>query len=152
MLKKYLNLFEKKKMKTLLLLISGCFLVFTNATKHDLSIQVSNIQDKHVGKKMYLAIWKDANNFLKEDKIDISEIIPIATKSFSYTKALSDGTYAYSMYVDLNGNGKLDKNIFGAPKEPYGFSNNFKPKFSAPEFLDCSFTIKQNTKHTITLN
>jgi uncharacterized protein (DUF2141 family) len=139
-------------MKTLLLLVSSCFFVFTNATKHDLTIQVSNIQDKYVGKKMYLAIWKDQTNFLKEDKMDVSEIILITSKSFSFTKSIPEGTYAYSMYVDLNGNGKLDKNIFGAPKEPYGFSNNFKPKFSAPDFSDCSFSIKQNTKHTITLN
>jgi len=145
-------LFKKKKMKTLLFLILSCFLVLTNATKHELTIQVSNIQDKYVGKKMYLAIWKDQTNFLKEDKIDVSEIIPINSKNFNYKKSITEGTYAYSMYVDLNGNGKLDKNIFGAPKEPYGFSNNFKPKFSAPDFLDCSFIIKQNTKHTIILN
>lgn len=50
------------------------------------------------------------------------------------------GTYAVSMYHDLNSNEKLDKNLVGYPKEPFGFSNNFRPVFSGPKFKDCAFT------------
>jgi uncharacterized protein (DUF2141 family) len=37
---------------------------------------------------------------------------------------LPEGTYVVSVYQDSNDNEQLDKNIFGIPKEKYGFSNN----------------------------
>ena len=58
------------------------------------------------------------------------------------TAKISDlkfGTYALALYQDVNSNGKIDKNFIGIPKEPYAFSNNFKPKLKAPDFDDCKF-------------
>jgi uncharacterized protein (DUF2141 family) len=52
---------------------------------------------------------------------------------------LKFGTYALALYQDVNGNGKIDKNLIGIPKEGYAFSNNFKPTIKAPVFNDCSF-------------
>ncbi len=34
------------------------------------------------------------------------------------------GRYAIAAYHDVNGNGRLDKQTFGLPAEPYGFSND----------------------------
>jgi uncharacterized protein (DUF2141 family) len=34
------------------------------------------------------------------------------------------GNYAIAVFHDLNGNGKLDRNLIGLPSEPYGFSND----------------------------
>ncbi len=36
------------------------------------------------------------------------------------------GKYAIAVFQDLNENGKLDKNLFRIPKEPYGFSGAWK--------------------------
>jgi len=36
------------------------------------------------------------------------------------------GKYAVAVFQDLNGNEKLDRNIFTKPKEPYGFSGAWK--------------------------
>ncbi len=51
---------------------------------------------------------------------------------------LAPGTYAVSLFHDANGNGKLDTNFIGIPKEGYGFSNNVgargKPKFDEAKF------------------
>lgn len=38
------------------------------------------------------------------------------------------GEYALVIYHDENGNGRLDKNFIGIPKEPMGFSNRYRPK------------------------
>lgn len=35
---------------------------------------------------------------------------------------------AVLVYADINGNGRLDKNFIGIPKEPVGLSNNYSPK------------------------
>ncbi|MFY0675225.1 MAG: DUF2141 domain-containing protein [Bacteroidia bacterium] len=61
------------------------------------------------------------------------------------------GTYAYSIVHDFNGNRFTDKNFAGYPTEPYGFSTNFKPLFSAPNFKDCDFVLDKDLEHTITL-
>lgn len=53
------------------------------------------------------------------------------------------GTYALAVYHDQNANGKLDTNMFGIPKEPYGFSNNYRPSFSKPSFEDASISIQE---------
>lgn len=66
---------------------------------------------------------------------------------------LEEGSYAISAFHDQDGDGKMRKNIFGIPKDPYGFSNNVRSPFSPPTFqsaaiqfppdgLAISFTLK----------
>lgn len=43
------------------------------------------------------------------------------------------GVYGLALYHDANGNGKLDRNGFGIPREGFGFSNNPRILFSAPK-------------------
>ena len=38
------------------------------------------------------------------------------------------------------------RGVFHIPKEPTGFGNNFKPKFSAPAFDDCAVPVDKNDK------
>lgn len=66
-------------------------------------------------------------------------------------KDLPKGTYAVSLYHDVNSDKTCNLNFFGIPKEPYAFSNNFKPKFSAPKFKDCQFELNSNKSITIQL-
>lgn len=45
---------------------------------------------------------------------------------------LPAGDYALSLYHDVDGDGELDKGSFGAPTEPYGFSNDARATFGPP--------------------
>lgn len=50
------------------------------------------------------------------------------------------GEYAASVFLDINGNGKLDTNAIGSPKEPWGVSQNAKAKrFGPPIYKDAKF-------------
>ncbi|QNL97610.1 DUF2141 domain-containing protein [Treponema sp. Marseille-Q4132] len=40
-----------------------------------------------------------------------------------YRIRLKAGDYAFCVYHDVNGDGKLNANTIGIPKEPFGFSN-----------------------------
>lgn len=60
---------------------------------------------------------------------------------------LPPGDYAAAVIHDLNGNGKLDRNVFGIPREPYGFSNGV----TRPDFEKARFTISRDTALTIKL-
>jgi acyl-CoA reductase-like NAD-dependent aldehyde dehydrogenase/uncharacterized protein (DUF2141 family) len=61
------------------------------------------------------------------------------------------GKYALSIYLDENGNGKLDSGMFGIPKEPVGASNNPRSRMGPPHFDDCVFTMTPATK-TLDIN
>ena len=46
-------------------------------------------------------------------------------------------TIAVTVMHDRNGNGELDTNLFGIPREPYGFSNDAELRtFGPPRFSD----------------
>jgi 4,4'-diapolycopenoate synthase len=65
---------------------------------------------------------------------------------------LPPGTYAVSVYEDLNGNQKLDHDLIGIPKEPVGVSGEHSGRFGPPRFDDCSFRLGLAAKAiTITL-
>jgi uncharacterized protein (DUF2141 family) len=63
---------------------------------------------------------------------------------------LPSGTYAVSVYEDLNGNHKLDHNFIGVPREPVGASNNPPGHMGPPRFNECSFRLAQ-TAQTINI-
>lgn len=58
---------------------------------------------------------------------------------------LPDGEYAISCYQDKNRNGRLDRNLFGAPAEPYGFSRRARPKFRAPTWDETKIRLSAQT-------
>ena len=65
---------------------------------------------------------------------------------------LNHGKYAIALFHDENGDGKMNKNMLGIPKEGYGVSNNVKNLMSAPAFKDAVFSHTKDTELTIQLN
>jgi uncharacterized protein (DUF2141 family) len=59
------------------------------------------------------------------------------------------GTYAIALFHDTNGDGKLNTNFIGIPKEGYGVSNNAKNMFSGPSFKQTVFKHTTSTQLTI---
>jgi uncharacterized protein (DUF2141 family) len=66
-------------------------------------------------------------------------------------KDLPPGLYAAVAYQDSNGNGKLDKNVFGIPKEPFGFSNGARGTMGPPSFAQAAVQIDSASATTIVL-
>lgn len=52
---------------------------------------------------------------------------------------LPPGHYAVSLYLDVNGNHKLDTGWLGIPTEPVGVSRNPRPRMGPPRFEDSVF-------------
>lgn len=59
---------------------------------------------------------------------------------------LPEGRYAVSIGHDVNGNKKVDTNVFGIPTEQWGVSNNIRPSLRAPRFDEAVFSIPADTK------
>ena len=54
---------------------------------------------------------------------------------------LPPGRYAVNAFHDANGNGDLDTNVLGIPKEGYGFANDPPTSFGPPEFEEAAVTV-----------
>lgn len=89
--------------------------------------------------------FPDPNDQLKQYKFK-----PNGTELNAKIRSLKYGTYALALYQDVNGNGKIDKDFLGIPTEPYGFSDNYRPRVKAPDFNDCKFDYNAKT-NTITI-
>jgi len=84
-----------------------------------------------------------ANKFLKAK---------VTKKSLSVSfKDVASGTYAISVYHDMDGNGKINQNFLGIPKEPVGVSNNANGFMGPPKYNYAKFNIKSNKQITINL-
>lgn len=103
----------------------------------DLTVKVTNDS----GKPIMVALFDGSGKFPKEE----FAIKKLKIEGTSHTfKDLKDGSYAISLYEDLDEDKEMDKLMGMIPTEPYGLSNNFKPTMGAPKFEECSFSLSGN--------
>jgi uncharacterized protein (DUF2141 family) len=115
-----------------------------------LEVNVNGIMTKEGN--VHVALFREQDYFPAHGNQFKGQVIPV--KSSMVTASfmnLKPGTYAIAVFHDRNKNGKLDKNIFGAPTESYGFSNNARSTFSAPTFSAASFELKNDLQLKITV-
>ncbi|MDT8998941.1 DUF2141 domain-containing protein [Paucibacter sp. APW11] len=67
-------------------------------------------------------------------------------------KDLPEGEVAFSVFHDVNDNGKLDSNAMGMPTEPYAFSNNATGNFGPASFEQAKFSVKPGVRVSVRLN
>lgn len=129
-----------------LVIFFSLLFVNTNVETHSLTVTIDHI--KNIEGTLEIGLFDNGERFLEEGQAYKS--ISVKVESSSETVVIENlpaGTYAISLYHDKNSDGKCNRNFFGIPTEPYAFSNNFRPKFSAPSFEDCEFTL--NSNHSI---
>jgi uncharacterized protein (DUF2141 family) len=103
----------------------------TAASSETLKLTVETTSE--VG-SIYAAVYSSADAF---EKGEITTSVAGAVsggKTELEIHNLKPGTYGIVLFHDLNGNEELDRNLFGMPREPFGFSNNPVIQFSAPKF------------------
>tara|TARA_B100000780_G_scaffold110637_1_gene77426 strand:+ start:245 stop:730 length:486 start_codon:yes stop_codon:yes gene_type:complete len=149
-------LFNYGRLFWMMSLVLSC-LIFTLksfAEESSLKINILNLDKPGV---LYLSICKDAAGFEEtvenesEEPSCITSAGEIELQNFEINGMLPHGEYAISLFVDSNGNKKIDKNFFGIPKEQYGFSNNVMGRMSAPSFDQAKFMVTGPTIQNIKL-
>lgn len=70
--------------------------------------------------KLYIAVFNSEKTYKKRDPYKV-KILEDGVKST--TMMLPEGEYLISVFMDVNGNGDMDSNLVGMPKEPVGLSN-----------------------------
>lgn len=56
---------------------------------------------------------------------------------------------AVQVFHDINNNKKLDKNLFGAPAEPWGISGEIRPSFRAPTLAEMLVSVQKDIQITV---
>jgi|SRR5580692_943942 uncharacterized protein (DUF2141 family) len=80
--------------------------------------------------------WPENNN-----KAIVHGGFPISGHQAMEVFQVPAGRYGIVVIHDENGNHKLDRNLFGYPKEGFGFANNPKIGLSAASFKDASVNV-----------
>ena len=66
-------------------------------------------------------------------------------------RGLPAGEYAFSLFLDTNGNGQLDTAAFGIPTEKYAFSNDAEGVMGPPAYEKCRFCFQNDTTMVVRL-
>ena len=91
---------------------------------HSLTIQLENVVP-NTG-DIRVAIFDDEKQF-PNGEFAYSATVAADTSLMTITvDGLPTGDFAISLFQDLNQNTELDTGFFGIPKEPYGFSGDWK--------------------------
>jgi len=124
--------------------------IFPIKATHTLKVQISGFpSDKGCAQ---VALFNSSASFPSYGKQYRGAVVTVndgnCVVSFS---DLPSGSYAVAVFHDKNGNHKLDKNLFGAPTESYGFSRNARGTFSAPSFEECQVSLSNDRQINITV-
>lgn len=142
----------KLKMKSILvflLVFSAGFFLWVPAKSQagDLKVVVKNARSNKG--KVWIALSNSESDYNQKESAFKKADVSIENNTGIYTfEDLPYGVYAIKVFHDENANDVLDKNVFGLPKERYGFSNDASA-MGVPGFEKTSFTINQKKKEVI---
>ena len=128
----------------------AALIVPATALAGDLTIEVSGVtRDRG---RIYVAVYDRAETFPISGRQLVGQILDPADRHLTvHFKDLPPGQYAAVAFQDSNGNGKLDKNFLGIPKEPYGFSNGARGTAGPPKFSAAAVTLQSDATTKIEL-
>lgn len=121
----------------------------------DVTLEVEGLDAKPAaGSMLLVGIYTAAGQWM--DNATTGRQFPVDAAARSKVtvvlKDLPEGPLAFTLYHDVNANGKLDMNAIGIPTEPYGFSNNAAGSFGPPKFEQAVFAPKAGTVVKVRMN
>ncbi len=131
-------------MNKLALLLLACPLL---ASAADLTVRLDNAPDTG---KLVFQVYDAADAFgdLRDPAQEV--VLPARGDGEYELRDLGGGTIAVLVYYDENGNGLIDKNFIGIPRERLALSNDYQPK-GPPSFARASFDLAADSEATIDL-
>ena len=129
----------------ILVLSAVCFAEPQDAGVCEVRLIIKNVQTTNG--TIVVSIHDSEKSFSKRIPLQTLRLEP-ELPSVLYTVKLPFRDYAFCVYHDTNGDGELNTNLVGIPKEPFGFSNyegksapgNFK-KHKVAISTDCDIEI-----------
>lgn len=119
-------------------------LLAASGASHAASLSVEVGDGIRPGERVLVAAYAGASDWMRKVSHRASATAPTDVgEPGVYTvrlDGLAAGRYGLVAYVDRNGNGQLDRGLFGRPTEPYGFSGG-GGMFGPPDFEDAAVDV-----------
>ncbi|MEM0955784.1 MAG: DUF2141 domain-containing protein [Pseudomonadota bacterium] len=121
-----------------------CSLLFTSSLAipcqaADLELHVINITE--LKGMLFWALFDSEEGYSENTSPVMSARNRVQAETLTITlHDLPEGRYAVRLFHDANGNGELDSNMLGIPKEGYGFSNG-AGKFGPASYEDAAVDV-----------
>lgn len=115
----------------------------TSAMAQDLTITFSGLA--HHSGTLKLVGYDSPASFTQQQAWRVAEQHVSGTKPELILRDIEPGQYSFMVYQDLNNDGRLNRNRFGLPTEPYGFSNN-ATLTGAPQFPQLAVQVTQQNE------
>jgi uncharacterized protein (DUF2141 family) len=80
-----------------------------------------------------------------------AQAVPAGLRGVCQFQPLAPGSYAWGAYLDENDNGRLDFDLTGRPREPYGVSNGVRAHLLLPPSFDAAKIDYQGGELTVQL-
>jgi uncharacterized protein (DUF2141 family) len=127
----------------LILAMVSLLVVVAQAAENTGTITVTVKKLRNNAGKAGAVLFSSADGFPKKTKKAFRSVsAPIKKKRAKLVfENVPYGTYAIACVHDENGNGKMDYNMMGLPKEGYGFSNDAMGMLGPPDFEAAKITL-----------
>ena len=138
-------MFLKKFLILIILILSALQIL----TAQILDVHIQNI--RNTKGQLCIAVFSDEAGF-KTEKTYWETNYPkslVVNGNFELKISLKPGKYGVSVLDDKNCNGKMEYNLFGIPREGFGFSNYCQRGICRPTFEDFSFIVDKNETKSI---
>jgi uncharacterized protein (DUF2141 family) len=103
-----------------------------------LSVEVTNV--RNAKGRVHIDVCPEAK-FLKADCPYAATAPAVIGTTIVTIRGIPPGRYAVQAFHDENANDKVDRAIFGVPREGVGFSNDAPIRFSPPKWADAVFVV-----------
>ncbi|MBP1627088.1 MAG: hypothetical protein H6Q00_1563 [Holophagaceae bacterium] len=107
----------------------------------DVTIQIKGLKSSKG--QVIVGYWTQGGGFPdKMEKVAAKQVASISGNTATVVfKNVAPGVCAFNLTHDENGNGKMDTNFMGIPKEGFGCTNDPRPKMRAPKFDEAKVTV-----------
>lgn len=92
--------------------------------------------------KVMIAVYDSAQGWASGKPARVAQADAADAAPGAKIVALPPGTYAVRAFQDVDSDGKMGKNPFGLPVEPYGFSRDAVGNMGPATFDDAAFEVK----------
>ncbi len=120
-----------------------CLLMMTaRAESPVVDLRIAGLAD--VVGDLYVSVYDSEDEWLGDNALLTRKVDIASSREDGVVMVqieLPTGEYAMSIIYDRNGNGELDTNFIGIPKEPVAVSNNARPRFGPPRYKDAVFQL-----------
>jgi uncharacterized protein (DUF2141 family) len=117
------------------------------AAAGELCVTVSKVIPE--GGRLMVAMY-DSETAYQDGRYRAGQILAsTATQASTCFKDLPSGEYGLAAFQDTNGTGILEKDYFGRPTKPYGFSRDGKGFMGPPDYRDIAVLVESGQSDTV---